>query len=160
MLFAEAGLELISFHQRLPYSWDYRPESLCLAYLLRWCFTASLSGMALNCNHPNLCLQSSWDHRLAQLHPSLLDLFWPWFLSLSLSDSSLCPLSADEILGPDFLLPVSDIYTTDLNPCKSLVGQACTSCLCQARWHLLGIPRCRQSPDLLTLGRVAGLGMA
>jgi hypothetical protein len=45
------------------------------SYWLRQCLVNFLPGLALNCDPPDLCLQSSWDNRCVPLNPSRA---WFW----------------------------------------------------------------------------------
>jgi hypothetical protein len=52
-----------SFYLHLPYSWDYRCDSLYLACVLKWEFANFLPGQASTCDPLKLCLPSNGDYR-------------------------------------------------------------------------------------------------
>jgi hypothetical protein len=58
-----AGLGVISSNLYLLYTYYYRSDPPCLAYLLKWSLSKFLPGLASNHDPPNLHFQRRWDHR-------------------------------------------------------------------------------------------------
>jgi hypothetical protein len=138
--FCQELLGLLSSYFCFHPTWDERYMRLSLAFLCCWdgvLFTFFfLTGLGLICNHPSLCLLSSWDYRYEPLWP-------PWHQFLSGTFSFVLTLLKDHM---NYFCKISK-YVTFVNKVMGIECSSVVKCLLSMFKVLHSIPSTAKIKD-------------